>query len=231
MRYAVILGSLLALSSAVWPATALAESCANCVGYEECRRCARMQAGEPVVVPGPSPSSDYGIYREPIRRPTVGLGARGHVGGAFFTDEDSIGDSDLVLYGVGGALRLIPHSNFGFEITGDYTWTDTEDQWQVPVQLSALFIFNPDSYVQPILILGIDYTASQPWFLNDVLSYMGGHVGIGLEFMANSHVGLMVDLRYAVQGLLNDKRDFPNVDRLWGIDQRVVGSLGINFYL
>lgn len=161
----------------------------------------------PVAVEAPAPF---------VRSAGFGLGLRATAGYA--------GEHGLGLYGGGLVLRYIATPHFGLEldVDGYGAGTDGDDAFVVPISLSALVFLNAQSHVQPYLIGGLDLMILGGEGCDDAsYLYAGGHAGVGIEFLLGSHVGLTLDARTFVQGMVDADE----------IEYGVTFNTGFNVYL
>ena len=180
------------------------------------------------------------VRYELVPRFDIGL----HVNvGAMATDRVSIGGSGL-------ALRIRPIEwfaiDFGMGVYGGQAYGGV-DHWEVPVLVDFLFFFNPGDRFQVYGILGGgvgfgqngrvdrtsgpggDFTASRDLF------YMGGEVGLGLEWRVARHFALNIDARAFMREQMGGSPEFTEAtgvgtSRSTNTSAGGYGNLGMTFY-
>lgn len=132
----------------------------------------------------------------------LGLGVR--VSGiAFEGTKLSLGDfENPVMGGVGLQFRAKFSRHWGLEVAADYLRGADGDfvQWTVPVTLSALVYFFPDSRIDLYGLFGggVHFTSLEyegGAFTHDLLE-LGGHVGAGVQIRITRNFAIQADLRF-----------------------------------
>lgn len=114
---------------------------------------------------------------------------------------------DADMNGLGAALRFRPIPHLAIEGALDVLWgTDYNgfQRFEQALMLSGLFYVNPRSAVQLYGILGFGGSSAfldsgvtadgQPVLADETYSYLGGHVGVGVEGRVTRHFALGADL-------------------------------------
>ena len=132
----------------------------------------------------------------------LGLGIRG-VGIAL--DGYKLHLSDLenpVMGGVGVHFRSKFTRHWGLEIAVDYLRGEGQDfvQWSVPVSMSALVYFLPDSRINPYALFGggIHFTSMEydgGRYTHDIVEF-AGHLGGGVQIRIVDSFAIHADLRF-----------------------------------
>lgn len=154
-------------------------------------------------------------YRPQLRHRGVGIGLRAALGYA--------GSNDLTFYGGGGVFRFIASPRFGLELAVDVNGCN--EAIIVPIELSGLVFFNTRGRVQPYLIAGLDFNIIAPSAREVTMLYVGGHFGLGLEFLVGRRLGITLDARTFVQGLTDSVEGVED-----NIEYGVTVNTGFNLY-
>lgn len=152
-----------------------------------------VAASEPVAAPAPRPF---------VRHRGFGFGVRASGGYA--------GLSDVGMYGGGAVLRYNTGPHFGLELTVDGyggTGYGGADRIEFPVSINGLWYVNPRSHVQLYLLGGLGISVAEVSANGDTDDpiYGGGQLGVGVEFLIGSHVGLTLDVRGFIRSRMNDR--------------------------
>ncbi len=152
-----------------------------------------MTASEPVAVPAP---------RAFVRHRGFGFGVRASGGYAGLTD--------MGMYGGGAVLRYNTGPAFGLELTVDGyggTGYGGAERIEFPVTVNGLWYVNPRSHVQLYVLGGLGLSVAEVSANGDTDDpiYGGGQLGLGVEFLIGSHVGLTLDVRGFLRGRMNER--------------------------
>ena len=178
------------------------------------------QPQPPVVVYQPQPQV---VYVQPRAQVVVGLQPVAPVAlpeptWALHADVGAMGLRDTAMAGGTLALRLRPTPWFAVDFgLGSYGGFDGQDRSRVelPLTVNALVFVNPQSQLQLYLLggLGVSYAevgsagfgslGSDP-FASRNFTYVGGQLGVGLEWRLSRHFALNTDLRGFVRTRTDD---------------------------
>ena len=193
---------------------------------------------QPVVYQqGPQPQ----IIQRRVRYqlvPRFDIGLNVNVG-AMATDRVGIGGGGL-------SLRIRPIEWFaidlGARVYGGQAYGGS-DHWEVPVLADLLFFFNPGDTFQVYGILGGGIAFGQngsasstgfggrPTFVGSRdLFYVGGEVGIGLEWRVARHFALNIDARAFMREQIGGSPEFVEGTRSTNTSAGGYGNLGMTFY-
>jgi len=170
----------------------------------------------PTVYVAPAPPPAVYVHAAPVATPVLqlrsprsfvrhrgfGFGARASGGYAGLTD--------VGMYGGGVVLRYNTGPRFGLELTVDGfggAGYGGAERIEFPVAVSGLWYVNPRSHVQLYLLggLGMSIAEVTAGGQTDDPIYGGGQLGVGVEFLIGSHVGLTLDVRGFVRARMNDR--------------------------
>jgi hypothetical protein len=202
------------------------------------------QPAQPPVVVVAQPQPTTMIVAQPVpqvRLPAPVFGIRGEIG-AMTTDRIAMG-------GAGVALRYRPGPFVAFDFgLGVYGGEDYHGAARVemPVTANALFFFNPQSPLQFYSLAGLGYSfastdrglGADPWGVYDdhyttEFSYLGGQVGLGLEWRLSPWFAVNGDvrgfIRQRVGGGTPEFRDAAT-GRTTNTSGGVYWTLGTTFY-
>lgn len=220
---ALLTGSFVALAVLVHAAPATGQCRAGA-----CERILTLiGAPEPAAPPAADPATAPTV--EPPSPTPSGAGrvARASGLGMVVVSRTSLeGASELLLFGFGAALRYVAGPNFGLEVAVDAA--GTSDSWAVPIQLSGLVFLNIARRVQPVLAFGADVNVVGARHVDAALVYSGGHVGVGVEILLGPALGILVEVRQSVLGLVDGgalQRRFEQLE--YGTALRFGVSFGI----
>jgi hypothetical protein len=198
-------------------------------------------APQPVVVQSvPMVQAPQLRLQRPYRRHQgFGFGAR--VGGGY------AGMSDIDMYGGGLVLRYNISPRFGTELTVDAfggTGYAGAERTEFPITLNALWYINPRSRFQIYLLggLGISIAQVEQNGYTDDPIYGGGQLGLGVELLLGSHVGLTLDARGFIRARMNERENEIAHDgscreasdggtECTDLEAGLTFNLGFNFYL
>lgn len=166
----------------------------------------------PVVVVQPPPPPQRVVYVQPAQQqvyvqprqrviydlvPNFDLGVRVN-GGIAFGFDGSAGGGNV-------AFRLRPSEHFALDLgIGVYGGFDgSRDRWEMPLQLDALFFFNPEHRFQIYALIGVgtavgqqgDYRSTRDFRASRDLAYLAGEVGLGAELRLSRFFALNADVR------------------------------------
>ena len=154
------------------------------------------------VTPAPAPVVRLRAPRTHVRHSGFGFGVRASGGYA--------GLSDIGMYGGGAVLRYNTGPHFGVELTVDGyggTGYGGAERIEFPVALSGVWYVNPRSHVQLYLLGGLGLSVAEVTANGETDDpiYGGGQLGVGVEFLIGSHVGLTLDVRGFVRSRINER--------------------------
>ena len=152
----------------------------------------------------------------PFRRSRgFGLGLRATAGYA--------GDNELIIFGGGGLVRYIATPRIGLELSVDaYGAGDGDDAFLLPIQASGLVFFNTRRSLQPYLLAGINTSILECENADASFLYAGAHAGVGAELLIGRRLGLTLEARGFVQGLVHGDDE---------LEYGVTFNTGFNLYL
>ncbi|MGE0784436.1 MAG: hypothetical protein AB7S26_02020 [Sandaracinaceae bacterium] len=161
----------------------------------------------PQVVYQPPPPQPVVVRARQDRFPYSSFGAHLSAGGVF-------GDN-LQMFGGGGAFRLRPVPFFALDIGANiYGGVDYNglDRVQVPLEVDAIFFFNPQHRFQFYGLVGVGASFGHAEGFNQNLSrfderdyfHLGGTVGVGVEWRISRWFALNVDVRGFIQQRVDD---------------------------
>ena len=107
-------------------------------------------------------------------------------------------------------LRYIASPRFGTEIgVGAFGGKGYggADRIEFPITVNGLWFVNPRSRAQLFLLggLGVSIAQVEQNGYEDGPIYAGGQLGVGVEFLIGSHIGLALDARGFIRGRLNER--------------------------
>lgn len=201
-----------------------------------------VQAPPPPVVAQPAPqvirTQPQVIAVQETRYqlvPTFDLGLHLSVGG-MFTDRISVG-------GGAAAFRIRPSEYVAIDLgIGVYGGPDYQslDRWEMPVTADLLVFFNPDDPLQVYGLVGVgaSYAEQTGWDGGSLtyrqLSYLGGELGLGLEWRIARHFALNFDVRAFLREQVGPAVEFTEIrgGRVESTNTSggVTGNLGMTFY-
>lgn len=139
------------------------------------------------------------------RNQAFGIGAYGS--GLAFGRRSGEGSGGGGMGGLGGTLRFRYHPHFATELAaGFYAGRDYngDSRVEVPVTLNELIYFNPQNRLQAYGLIGlgmswagVQYDGSGSHGARDMGSYtyLGGQIGLGLEWQLSRSFSLFADVR------------------------------------
>lgn len=193
----------------------------------------------------PSPPPRMVLSRRPmVRHRGLGFGLR--AGGGY------AGMTDVANFGGGANIRYITSPRFGVEFTvdafGGTGYTGNVERVEIPITLNGLWFINPRSRAQLYLLggFGASFASVEANGYEDSPVYLGGELGLGVEFLIGRHVGLTMDVRGFLRGRVNERELPPSMAYSydgscredgfggWECTNLTAGAtfnLGFNFYL
>ncbi|MEZ4409932.1 MAG: hypothetical protein R3A52_26170 [Polyangiales bacterium] len=209
---------------------------------------------QPVYVPPPT----YVVTTTPVvtyqrTYNVVSLGRDQTVGICAFASGISLGSRDHGGGGLGGAVaaaRFRYHPYLATELTlGAYAGSDYngDSRAEVPITLSEMVYFNPQHRLQVYGLLGLGGSWAAVQYADPAArggrdtggyAYIGGQLGLGLEWQITRHFALFTDVRAFLRTRVDAETAInPEFTRTNGgrtettnTSAGVVGNLGAMFY-
>lgn len=114
-------------------------------------------------------------------------------------------DNDAAMGGIGASLRYALNHHFvldfGFDSFGgtDYNGHDRNES---SLATSVLVYLNPERAIRTYVLTGLHVSSAQVDVFGDSQSwsYVGGHAGLGLDFLVHERVSVAIDLLGFLRG-------------------------------
>jgi hypothetical protein len=201
-----------------------------------------------VVVERPAPPPRVVVVQQPTTYavtttttttmvPRLELGINARVAGMF--------GNNVHMVGAHGAFRIRPAQgrfaiDLGVGAYGGRDWNDL-DRFEVPVTADFLLFVNPQNELQFYLLGGVGASFAHTSGVDPVTgqidrqyAYVGGEVGLGLEWRLSQHWALNADVRGFVRQRVDPETapEFVDLENNRSTDTSggAVGSLGVTFY-